>query len=50
MLATGDGRIVIRRRDEDSDPVELGRRVARYLLDDAGGADLLDVGAAAGGS
>ncbi|MEA2825688.1 MAG: hydroxymethylbilane synthase [Actinomycetota bacterium] len=44
MLATGDGRIVIRRRDEDSDPVELGRLVARYLLDDAGGADLLDVG------
>ncbi len=44
MLATGDGRIVLRRRDEGSDPIELGRRVARYLLDDAGGADLLDVG------
>ena len=44
LLATGDGRIVIRRRDHDTDPAHLGRRVARYLLDDAGGADLLDVG------
>jgi len=44
LLATGDGRVVIRRRDDDTDPVALGRRVARYLLDDAGGADLLDVG------
>src|SRR5205085_7685080 len=41
LLATGDGRIVIRRRDHDTDPAHLGRRVARYLLDDAGGADLL---------
>ena len=44
LLATGDGRVVIRQRDHDTDPVALGRRVARYLLDDAGGADLLDVG------
>ena len=44
LLATGDGRVVIRHRDDDTDPVALGRRVARYLLDDAGGTDLLDVG------
>ncbi|MEA2972359.1 MAG: hydroxymethylbilane synthase [Actinomycetota bacterium] len=44
LLATGDGRVVIRRRDTDTDSVALGRRVARYLLDEAGGADLLDVG------
>ena len=49
MLATGDGRVVIRRKDEGSDPVALGRRVARYLLDDAGGTDLLDAGVARGG-
>ncbi len=47
MLATGDGRIVIRRRDEDTDPEALGRRIARYLLDEAGGAELLDLGATA---
>jgi hydroxymethylbilane synthase len=47
MLATGDGRIVIRKRDDDADPFELGRRVARYLLDDAGGSALLDLGIAA---
>ncbi len=44
LLATGDGRIVIRHRDDGTDPVALGRRVARYLLDDAGGTALLDVG------
>jgi hydroxymethylbilane synthase len=42
MIATGDGRIVLRQRDEDADPDELGRRVARHLLDDAGGSRLLD--------
>ncbi|MEA2716427.1 MAG: hydroxymethylbilane synthase, partial [Actinomycetota bacterium] len=42
MIATGDGRIVLRHRDEDADPDELGRRVARHLLDDAGGSRLLD--------
>ncbi len=41
MLATGDGRIVIRHQAEGSDPVDLGRRVARHLLDGAGGSDLL---------
>jgi hydroxymethylbilane synthase len=44
MLATGDGRIVLRHRDADVDPVALGRRVARHLLDEGGGSDLLDVG------
>jgi len=44
MLATGDGRIVLRHRDTDADPVALGRRVARHLLDEGGGADLLDAG------
>jgi hydroxymethylbilane synthase len=46
MIATGDGRVVLRHRDEGPDPEDLGRRVARYLLDDAGGTMLL--GAAAG--
>ena len=41
MLATRDGRVLLRRRDTDGDPEALGRRVARHLLDDAGGADLL---------
>ena len=41
MLGTPDGRIVLRDRDEGSDPVELGRRLARHLLEDAGGASLL---------
>ena len=42
MIATGDGRVVLRHRDEGDDPDDLGRRVARHLLDDAGGAMLLD--------
>jgi len=46
LLATGDGRIVLRHRDEGTDPEELGRRIARYLLDDAGGANLLDLAGA----
>ncbi len=37
LLATADGRIALRHTDEHDDPVELGRRVARHLLDDAGG-------------
>lgn len=45
LLATGDGRVVIRHRDSDRDPLVLGRRVARYLLDEAGGSGLLDVAA-----
>ena len=42
MVATADGRVVLRHRDEGDDPDDLGRRVARYLLDDAGGTMLLD--------
>ncbi|HVF14321.1 MAG TPA: hydroxymethylbilane synthase [Acidimicrobiales bacterium] len=45
MIATGDGRIVLRHRDHDTDPHELGRRVARHLLDDAGGGHLLEAAA-----
>jgi hydroxymethylbilane synthase len=41
MLSSLDGRILIRERRRGTDPEELGRVVARYLLDDAGGTDLL---------
>jgi hydroxymethylbilane synthase len=41
MIGTLDGRVVLRDTDEGDDPVELGRRLARHLLDDAGGASLL---------
>jgi hydroxymethylbilane synthase len=40
LLASDDGRIVLRHAEEGSTPDRLGRAVARYLLDDAGGADL----------
>jgi hydroxymethylbilane synthase len=42
MIATLDGRVMLRDSDEGDDPVELGRRLARQLLDDAGGASLLE--------
>jgi len=41
MIGTPDGRIVMRDTDSDDDPEELGRRLARHLLDDAGGSSLL---------
>ena len=41
MLGTPDGRIVMRDTDEGDDPIELGKRLARHLLDDAGGSSLL---------
>ncbi|MDW3220150.1 MAG: hydroxymethylbilane synthase [Acidimicrobiales bacterium] len=41
MLASLDGRVMIRERRTGDDPDQLGRGVARHLLDDAGGADLL---------
>lgn len=41
MLASLDGRILIRERRSGSDANGLGRAVARFLLDDAGGTDLL---------
>ncbi len=40
MVASDDGRVVLRHADHGDDPVALGRAVARYLLDRAGGADL----------
>ena len=42
MIGTPDGRVVIRDTDEGEDPVELGRRLARHPLDDAGGSSLLE--------
>ena len=41
MIGTSDGRIVLRATDAGDDPVEVGRRLARHLLDDAGGSSLL---------
>jgi hydroxymethylbilane synthase len=41
MIATSDGRVMLRDTDAGDDPVELGRRLARHLLGDAGGSSLL---------
>lgn len=41
MVSSLDGRVLIRERRLGVDPDMLGRSVARHLLDDAGGADLL---------
>ncbi|HEV3497345.1 MAG TPA: hydroxymethylbilane synthase, partial [Actinomycetes bacterium] len=41
MVGTPDGRVMLRDSGEGDDPVELGRRLARHLLDDAGGWSLL---------
>jgi hydroxymethylbilane synthase len=40
MIASSDGRVVLRHTDSGTDPEAVGREVARYLLDDAGGRDL----------
>ena len=40
MVAGGDGHVVLRHQATGPDGPALGRAVARYLLDDAGGADL----------
>ncbi len=40
LLAGADGHVVLRHRATGTDGTALGRSVARYLLDDAGGADL----------
>ncbi len=40
MVAGADGHVVLRHEATGSDGTALGRAVARYLLDDAGGADL----------
>jgi hydroxymethylbilane synthase len=42
MMASGDGWIVLRHTATGPDPEGLGRAVARYLLDEAGGRDLGD--------
>jgi hydroxymethylbilane synthase len=41
LLASLDGRIVLRHRAKGDEPEALGRAVARHLLDDAGGRALL---------
>lgn len=41
LLASLDGRIVLRHRAHGTEPEELGRTVARHLLDRAGGRDVL---------
>ena len=40
LLAGGDGHVVLRHTATGTDGPALGRAVARYLLDEAGGADL----------
>jgi hydroxymethylbilane synthase len=40
MLGSGDGRVVLRHRAVAEEPDEAGRRVARFLVDEAGGSDL----------
>lgn len=42
VIASADGRIVLRHAASGGDPASLGVEVARYLLDEAGGRDLLD--------
>jgi hydroxymethylbilane synthase len=41
VLASADGRILLRETRSGADAEMLGRLVARHLLDDAGGAPLL---------
>ena len=41
MVAGADGHVVLRHEMVGTDGLALGRAVARYLLDDAGGADLM---------
>jgi hydroxymethylbilane synthase len=42
MMASADGVVVVRHTAAGTVPEELGRSVARYLLDEAGGRDLGD--------
>lgn len=48
ILASEDGRVVLRHSARGHDPEELGRSVARYLLDDCGGRSLASWGAGEG--
>jgi hydroxymethylbilane synthase len=42
LLASLDGRVVLRTGDDGPDPADLGRALARRLLEEAGGAWLLE--------
>jgi hydroxymethylbilane synthase len=42
IVASGDGRVMLRHEGDGDDPVELGHRIARDLLDQAGAHWLLD--------
>lgn len=42
LVASGDGRVVLRRALEGDDPDALGRELAAALLGEAGGAEVLD--------
>jgi hydroxymethylbilane synthase len=42
VLASLDGRVLLRHADEGDDPIELGKRVATHLFDHAGGRSLLE--------
>jgi hydroxymethylbilane synthase len=42
LLATPDGHVVLTHQTSGRDPADVGKAAARYLLDDAGGASLLD--------
>ena len=44
MLASADGRVVLRQENSDIEPLSAGRTVARFLLDRAGGDLLFDGG------
>ncbi len=50
MMASADGVVVVRHTAEGPLPEELGRSVARYLLDEAGGGELGDWLPSAGGT
>ena len=41
LLASPDGHVVVRRVDAGNDPAAVGRGVARYLLEEGGGASLM---------
>lgn len=42
LLSSEDGRVVLRQHETGTNAVDLGKRVARYLLDESGGSALLD--------
>ncbi len=44
MMASEDGRMVLRHTATADDPEKLGRAVARYLVDEAGGSSLGSIG------